>query len=69
MVVSASCRFDETTFPFRQESFGKVQQLMPKAIGVTPAVPGAMGGSLKQIKDADDSHKNKRITLFQILRN
>ena len=60
VVVSASCRFDETTFPFRQEGFGKVQQLMPKAIGVTPAVPGAMGGSLKQIKDADDSPKEQK---------
>ena len=63
VVVSASCRFDETTFPFRQEGFGKVQQLMPKAIGVTPAVPGAMGGSLKQIKDADDSPKEQNDNL------
>ena len=33
---------------------------MPTAIGVTPAVPGAMGGgSLSQIKSADDSPKEQ----------
>ena len=30
---------------------------MPKPIAVTPAVPGAMGVSLKLIKDAADSPK------------
>ena len=43
VVVNAPCRFDQTTFPFRQESFGKDPQLMPKVIGLTPAVPGALG--------------------------
>ena len=59
VVVSASCWFDETTFPFRQESFEKVQQLMPKATAVIPAVPGAIGESLKPSKDADDPPKEQ----------
>ena len=42
VVVSPSCRFDETQFPFRQEVFGKVQQLMNKVIGVILVVPGAV---------------------------
>ena len=49
VVVSATCRFDEAAFPFKDEGFAKVQVLMPKAIGITPAVPGAMGGKVKDI--------------------
>ena len=46
-MASATCRLLETTDPFMQEAFRNVQELMPKGVGVRPAVSGAMGNLSK----------------------
>ena len=69
VMISASGWFVRTTFPFRQEGFGKVPQLMHKAIGVTPAVLGAMGDFSNRSKMPMIAPRNNRITWFQMLKS
>ena len=55
VVVSSSCRFDESVFPFRQNGFAEGTLILPPAIGVTPATVGTMGGTGSKSKNLPDS--------------
>ena len=55
VVVSSSCRFDESVFPFKQSGFAEGVLVLPPAIGVTPATVGTMGGSEFKSNDSTDS--------------